>query len=93
MDSPEHERKRMARVKELEEIVKKLEQENQRLLTRVTTNAGESARTQQANLSSVAEGEIRKKEVARHNSLGDLESDVVNLRDLEEGEVDDEAEW
>ena len=70
----EGERVRTSRVKELEAMVQKLEEENKQLLTKVGSNGGR-ARTRGG---AVPEG--------REDSL---EADIVRLSDAEDGGEDD----
>lgn len=93
MDSPEYERKRVARVKELEQMVKKLEQENQKLLSRVHTSASVSA-GKQPQLE--ARGPVSGAAVGGKGSelvrLDSLEDGLMDLNALEEEEKP-EDEW
>ena len=75
MASEEYEHVRATRVKELEDMVQKLEQENKQLLHRVRAPG---ARPQQGPPRSASEG--------------DLEDDLINLSDVEEGRRR-EDEW
>ena len=74
MDEGEGERIRTSRVKELEAMVRKLETENQQLLTKVRPNES-SARTRGGAVP--GDGEEQP------------EGDVISLSDVEEGGEDD----
>ncbi len=95
MDSPEFERQRVARVKELEQMVKKLEQENKQLLTRVKTSASESTerqlQLQSKSSSSGTAHEVggKRTEIAR---LDSLEDGIIDLGSLDD-EQKPEDEW
>lgn len=74
MEPEEGERARTSRVKELEAMVQKLEEENKQLLTKVGSNGGRA----RARGGAVPEG--------REDSL---ETDIVRLSDAEDGGEDD----
>lgn len=92
MDSEEeYETKRVARVKELEEMVRKLEHENKQLLNRVSTSASTSAKAAQKQGSRSARGrEEEGRELQQEGYSEDPEKDVIRLSDVEEGGED---EW
>lgn len=74
MDEGEGERMRASRVKELEAMVRKLETENQQLLTKVRPNEN-SARARGGAVPGDREDAV--------------EEDVISLSDVEEGGEDD----
>ena len=76
MEEEESEQQRVARVKELEDMVKKLERENQQLLHKVKTTTTTSA--------SASAAHTRQRITAR-----DQEEELINLRDVNEGGEDD----
>ena len=82
MDSPESEQKRVARVKELENIVRKLEKENKQLLTKVRSDTADKCQSAAATGS--------KKELSWKGSPDDLETGLIILNNTEDSAED---EW